>query len=118
MGYGRELRLRGQSKSREGSETSISIGGDSRSCPWGVHQNPCRIASHPDDPNLLSKLAVFLLEDTDRRDPAAARRYVEEACWQTSYADPAILFALAQALAAGDQNLSQAIEAWVDRVGR
>jgi Flp pilus assembly protein TadD len=96
------------------------------------------VASHPNDPNLLTKLAVFLLEDTDRRDPAAARRYAEEACRQTSYADPAILFALAQTLAAendraramevarragelasaaGNHDLSQAIEGWMARVG-
>ena len=97
------------------------------------------VVSHPNDPNLLTKLAVFLLEDTRRRDPAAARRYAEQACRQTQYADPAILFALAQTLAAGndraravevarkagelaagagDQNLSRAIGDWVARVGR
>ncbi len=97
------------------------------------------VESHPNDLNVLTRLSLFLLEDTSRRDTVAARRYAEQACRLTGYADPPTLFALAQTLVAGqdrtralevagragelaaatgDQKLSQAIDSWMAQVSR
>jgi len=66
-------------------------------------------AAHPNNPDVLTNLALFMFESSARRDIGAARRYAEKACQRTRFSDPRMLFTWARTLAA-DQDQAQALE--------